>query len=98
MLSCLWQALSQEGERAGGAGPSQEAILARRGMGRGWVWAGAGLGGLGGFSGGEGTWRYVDITGIWTDPKRTVRSKERAHGPKSWRKRDPPGEKETSVI
>ena len=31
------------------------------------------------------------MTGIWTDPMRTLRSnlKERARGQKSWRKRDP---------
>ena len=53
--------------------------------------------------GGGGVWRAgwrgggdvevrsgnVRTTRIWTDPMRTIRSKERARGKKKWRKRDP---------
>ena len=74
-------------------------IVATRGVGRGRVWAGAGWAGGAGFfgggrgggagrPGGVGTWRYVSTTGIWTNPMRTVRSKKRVHGQKSWHKRD----------
>ena len=44
--------------------------------------------------GGGGTGRYVGMTGKWTDPMRTVRSKERAQGIKC-EKETVPGEKET---
>ena len=39
------------------------------------------------------------MTGIWTDPMRTVRStsKERARGQKSWRKRDPTWRKSDEI-
>ena len=103
MLSLLWQVLSQEGDSEGdrGVGPSQEAPDHRgyAGGGTGACLGGGGLGGRGWFfflgggggagrPGGVGTWRYVSTTGIWTNPMRTVRSKKRVHGQKSWHKRD----------
>ena len=55
--------------------------------------------GGGGGPGGEGgvTWRYVGMTGIWTDPMKTVRSKERVRGQKVCEKETPLGEKTTKL-
>ena len=100
-----WRRGSIAGSEAGAKGATWMLGGGRDGGG---FWAGAGrVGGRvfgwgrAGRRGGGGTWRYVYITWIWTDPMRTVRSKERARGQKSWRKTDPSGtplgEKETPL-
>ena len=87
-----WRRCSIAGSEAGATGATW---LLGGGRDGGCFCAGAGRAGGRFFWVGEGraegggTWRYVHMTGIWTDPMRTVRSKERARGQKSWRKRDP---------
>ena len=55
------------------------------------------MGVSGGPGGGGGTWRYVRTTGIWTDPMRTVRSKNARVVKKVGEKETPLGENETPL-
>ena len=71
----------------------------RGGFGRGLVgWASlvfaGGWVGRGGCVEVGGTWRYVGMTWIWTDPMQTVWSEEREHGKKVGKTETPLGEKE----
>ena len=78
-------------------------VARRRGQGARGAGLGGGAGGCFAGAGGlrlveeGGTWRYIGMTGKWTDPMLMVRSKERARGQKSWRRRDPTWRKSDKI-